>query len=323
MFPNLEFIKTVLNGVLNRIEKVETKLANGTSQIHLDTTLKEAGKAADAAAVGERLSSLSEDIAGLSVGGISATARGLLITILQNGVFTSDQSANITALEAALGGASGGDSGGDSGGGSGEAETTTYTITNELTNVTSDNSATSISKGESYTANLTAADGYSLDTVTITMGGMDITSTAYADGAVGIAAVTGDVVITAAAIEIVSEITYELGGKNYKIPSVSTWTDENETIIDAPATDSGIYFLSVVTFETDTQLSIERNYSSTIKHLVYYGSYNGSAVVNTKVIEVQQYAAGTIVDDSYTVKAGCQLVVGFGNAVSPTITVKG
>lgn len=36
--------------------------------------------------------------------GLTDTARALLITILRNGVFTSDQSANITALEAALAG---------------------------------------------------------------------------------------------------------------------------------------------------------------------------------------------------------------------------
>lgn len=41
-------------------------------------------------------------------GGLSATASALLITILRNGVYSTDQSANITALEAIL--ASGGGS---------------------------------------------------------------------------------------------------------------------------------------------------------------------------------------------------------------------
>lgn len=44
--------------------------------------------------------------------GISATAKALLITILRNGVYTTDQSANITALEIALG-ETGGETGGD------------------------------------------------------------------------------------------------------------------------------------------------------------------------------------------------------------------
>lgn len=42
-------------------------------------------------------------------GGMSATAKNLLITILRNGVYTTDQSANITALETALGEYGGGD----------------------------------------------------------------------------------------------------------------------------------------------------------------------------------------------------------------------
>ena len=48
-------------------------------------------------------------------GGLNDSARSLLITILQNAVFTSNQSGNIAALREALAsdGSSGGDSGGD------------------------------------------------------------------------------------------------------------------------------------------------------------------------------------------------------------------
>lgn len=72
-----------------------------------------------------------------------------------------------------------------------------HTITNNLTDVTTSNSATSVESGSAYEADLTASDGYSIKTVTIVMGGVDITSTAYADGHISIAQVTGDVVITA------------------------------------------------------------------------------------------------------------------------------
>ena len=44
----------------------------------------------------------------IEAGGLSDTAANLLVTILRNGVYSSDQSANITALENALG-SSGGD----------------------------------------------------------------------------------------------------------------------------------------------------------------------------------------------------------------------
>lgn len=134
-------------------------------------------------------------------GGISTTAKNLLITILRSGVYTDDQSDNITALETALGS------------GTTEPEEPdvpvekTYTISNELINCISSNSAESVKENAAYSATLTANDGYTLTggTVTVTMGGVDITATAYADGVITIAAVTGDVEIFASAIAVQAE----------------------------------------------------------------------------------------------------------------------
>lgn len=81
----------------------------------------------------------------------------------------------------------------------GSTETKNYTVTNTLTNVTSSNSAASVTEGATYTATLTANTGYTLDTVTVTMGGTDITSSAYSNGNIGISNVTGNIVITATA----------------------------------------------------------------------------------------------------------------------------
>ena len=74
-----------------------------------------------------------------------------------------------------------------------------YTVTNSLTNCTNSNSATSIAKGESYTATITANDGYELKSVAVTMGGSAVTVT---NGVINIASVTGDIVITAVAEEV-------------------------------------------------------------------------------------------------------------------------
>lgn len=86
-----------------------------------------------------------------------------------------------------------------------------YTITNNLTNVNSSNSDTSVEKNSSYTANISTLDGYTILRTTITMGGIDITSTAYSDGVISIDSVTGDVVITIVAsngsYEVVRTIT--------------------------------------------------------------------------------------------------------------------
>ena len=79
-----------------------------------------------------------------------------------------------------------------------------HSINSTLSHVVTDNEATSIEDGTAYTATLTADTGYTLNSVTITMGGTDITSTAYSDGNISIASVTGDIVITAVATKIVS-----------------------------------------------------------------------------------------------------------------------
>lgn len=71
-----------------------------------------------------------------------------------------------------------------------------YSITNNLTNVTTNNNVGSVKEGSSYTATLTPADGYVLDSVTVTMGGNPVTVT---NGVINISGVTGDIVITATA----------------------------------------------------------------------------------------------------------------------------
>lgn len=77
----------------------------------------------------------------------------------------------------------------------------TFTVTNSLSNCASSNSADSIGINESYTATITADSGYTLDvaTVTVTMGGTDITASAYNNGTISIPSVTGAMVITIAA----------------------------------------------------------------------------------------------------------------------------
>lgn len=76
---------------------------------------------------------------------------------------------------------------------------TTHTVTNTLTHCTTSNHATSVDEGASYTATISADSGYTLSTVTVTMGGTDITATAYSGGVVSIASVTGNVTIMATA----------------------------------------------------------------------------------------------------------------------------
>ena len=77
----------------------------------------------------------------------------------------------------------------------------TYTITLNLTNVASSNTATSISENASYTTTLSPTGGYKkLGTITVTMGGVDISTSAVSGSTITIAKVTGDIVITCAAV---------------------------------------------------------------------------------------------------------------------------
>ncbi len=74
----------------------------------------------------------------------------------------------------------------------------TFTVTNSLRNCASSNSAGSIGINERYTATITANSGYTLDgaSVAVSMGGTDITSTAYSSGVISMPAVTGAIVIS-------------------------------------------------------------------------------------------------------------------------------
>lgn len=73
---------------------------------------------------------------------------------------------------------------------------TKYSITNTLSNATNSNSMTEIEENQSYTATITANEGYDINNITVTMGGTDITNTAVNSNTINITQVTGDVIIT-------------------------------------------------------------------------------------------------------------------------------
>lgn len=73
------------------------------------------------------------------------------------------------------------------------------TVTRTLTGCTLSNSAAQVEYGDSYTATVTPETGKTLDSIVVTMGGVDITSTAVIGGVISIPKVTGAVTITAVA----------------------------------------------------------------------------------------------------------------------------
>lgn len=79
---------------------------------------------------------------------------------------------------------------------------TTYTVTQTLSHVISDFSDTSVDAGDSLEITLTATEGYTIGTPTVTMGGETVSGAwDSSTGKVTIASVTGAVVITASATE--------------------------------------------------------------------------------------------------------------------------
>lgn len=84
------------------------------------------------------------------------------------------------------------------------AATVYYSVNATLTNVTLTGGEASVEAGQPYTATLTIPDKYEWKTVKVTMGGTDITASAYSNGTISIAKVTGNIVITASAVKIVN-----------------------------------------------------------------------------------------------------------------------
>lgn len=166
------------------------------------------------------------------------TEKSLLLSLFKNAVYTADMTATIAQLETLWSGTEEPD----------VPVETTYAINNELINCTSSNSATSAKENAAYSTTLTANDGYTLTggTVTITMGGADITATAYADGAISIAAVTGDVEIFASAIAVQAEAALPENGLttyfDFRTTAYDNASSGGKTTI-APTKGSGQLFI--------------------------------------------------------------------------------
>lgn len=146
----------------------------------------------------ERIKNLEENSTGVPSGGgsgITGVEKNLLLALFRNAAYTADMSAKVAELEALW--------------------SVSYKVSYNLTGVSASNNAAAVVVGGSYSSTLTAEGGYSLTNaeVTITMGGVDITSTAYSNGVITIASVTGNVDISAVAKEIPSySVTNNLTG---------------------------------------------------------------------------------------------------------------
>ena len=88
-------------------------------------------------------------------------------------------------------------------------EITTHTITNNLTNCTTNNNNESVLSNSSYSAIITANNGYTNLSITVTMGEIDITSNVVRGNIINIPNVTGNISITARATQSSTEVVVD------------------------------------------------------------------------------------------------------------------
>lgn len=140
---------------------------------------------------------------------------------------------------------------------------TTRSVLLVLSHVSSSNTQSTVEVGDSYTTTLTASTNYTLNTVTVTMGGVDITSTSYSSGTVSIPSVNGNIVITATAVLAAQSIT-------------ATYT-QSGTVYDTDSLDS-----------LKADLVVTANYSGGTSETVPASDYtlSGTLTVGTSTVTV-------------------------------------
>lgn len=140
---------------------------------------------------------------------------------------------------------------------------TAYSVTQTLTDVTSSFTGNTTAAGEAFNATLTAASGHTIGTVSVTMGGVDITETAYTagTGAVAIASVTGNIVITATATlntytvtQTLTHVTSSFDGEtvNYGSALTAELTADDTYTIDSVSVTMGGVDITSTAYDSDT-----------------------------------------------------------------------
>ena len=110
----------------------------------------------------------------------------------------------------------------------GTTATMLFSVNQNLTNCSSSYSREVTEGGAAFTATLTADVGYTLNAVTITMGGVDV-SQYYSGGTINIPSVTGNIVITATAVKTAKEnlLTMNDGKINKRFNVTNTESNMN------------------------------------------------------------------------------------------------
>lgn len=164
-----------------------------------------------------------------------------------------------------------------------------YSVTNNLTNCVNNTSTTQVAQGENYSAVITANTGYELKSMVVTMGGSHVS---VSGGNINIAAVTGDIVITAVAEEMVVGPTYT----NLADPTSPEWM-ENHRISSSGVVEESNGVTLVNTIDVDTEGVVRiKGMTGVVTGLYKNGTWFARKTVNTTNFN----DANLVLDGDYT-----------------------
>lgn len=176
-----------------------------------------------------------------------------------------------------------------------------YAIVNNLTHVASSNPTVTVDENDSFATSLGVQTGYTLQSVSVTMGGVDVTSTVYNSGtqSISITAVTGNVVITATAIMTPTSISavYTQGGAIY--------TDDtlNDLIADLVVTATYPDTSTETIASTDYTLSGSLTSGTSTITVTYLGlTTTFTVTVTAPLYSIADFAEQTVTSGSDTYK---------------------
>lgn len=163
-----------------------------------------------------------------------------------------------------------------------------FMVTTNLTHVTS-NAPASVTEGTPLIVQLTAATGYNIGTVVVTMGETDITSSAYdsSTGVISIASVTDAVSITAAATAKTYNVTASLDSHTSSdAPSTATYG----TSLSVQLTAAAGYHLSTVSVLMNLVDVTSQVYNSSTG-VISIASVTGAIIITASSEQVLPYDA--------------------------------
>lgn len=147
---------------------------------------------------------------------------------------------------------------------------TTYNIANSLSNVTNSNVATTVTKWTSYSNTITANEKYKISAITVTMGGVDITSSCHNNGVINIAKVTGDIAITGTVVSTSNPCTgITISNNTLEFTSKGETKTLTVTVTPSDTTD-------VVVWKSD-DVSV-----ATVENGVVTSKKNGTCIITAK-----------------------------------------